>query len=287
MTCQEVMEYMQRDLDRDLSTAETEVLKDHATECEQCAKLYDRLSRLSHNLDNLPKVKPPYSIVDQILPQLEQIDLQHSGVKDEQVTETKVNGFRSTTSFKLIGSVAAAMILVVMIVSGILQEGQNPEQMASMVNDTNENVTTESFSTEVYDQMGRSRSMAFDEAREEAQAESKLDSQIEEDTAFSIMGTADNFATPQLKESSSAKADIQAEYPSHDGRYSLIVYEQESRLQIQIVTQSGDILFTSAEILGESISEIRWDEASEKVLYKVDANSGSVEFVVSLPSEDK
>ncbi|MCC2685273.1 MAG: hypothetical protein K0R75_2172 [Paenibacillaceae bacterium] len=77
MNCQEVMELMQRSLDNDLKAEENNTMQQHLLHCSDCAAMYVRLQRLSRDLEALPKVKPPFSIVDSILPQLEQLELIH------------------------------------------------------------------------------------------------------------------------------------------------------------------------------------------------------------------
>ena len=74
MNCQEVMEYMQRELDGDLGEIESAKLLEHIRHCADCAAMYERLKRLSAELENLPKVTPPFSLVDAILPKLDEID---------------------------------------------------------------------------------------------------------------------------------------------------------------------------------------------------------------------
>lgn len=75
MNCPEVMELMQRQLDDDLAEGEMEVLMNHTRQCPDCAAMFERLQLLSAELTSLPKVTPSYSLVDAILPQLEQLDL--------------------------------------------------------------------------------------------------------------------------------------------------------------------------------------------------------------------
>ncbi|MDR6880049.1 anti-sigma factor [Bacillus sp. 3255] len=74
MICQEVMELMQRQLDGDLNSQEEDELHAHLEYCLDCAEMFERLQRLSDDLTQLPKVVPPYSLVDAILPQLAEID---------------------------------------------------------------------------------------------------------------------------------------------------------------------------------------------------------------------
>ncbi|QYR20170.1 zf-HC2 domain-containing protein [Paenibacillus sp. sptzw28] len=73
MNCQEVMEYMQRQLDGDLDERETEILTTHTRHCQDCASMFERLKLLSAGLDNLPKVTPSYSLVDAIMPRLTEL----------------------------------------------------------------------------------------------------------------------------------------------------------------------------------------------------------------------
>lgn len=82
MTCQEVMEYMQRELDGDLSELEARQLSAHIRHCAECAAMYERLNRLSAELESLPKVAPPVSLVDAILPRLEAIDRTRAAKRD-------------------------------------------------------------------------------------------------------------------------------------------------------------------------------------------------------------
>lgn len=74
MNCQEVMELMQRQLDGDLNSQEEGELDAHLAYCLDCMQMFERLQRLSGELAQLPKVVPPYSLVDAILPQLAEID---------------------------------------------------------------------------------------------------------------------------------------------------------------------------------------------------------------------
>lgn len=68
MNCDEVMEAMQRDLDGDLTAEERRRMQIHLRHCPDCVPLYARLRRLSSKLENLPKVEPPCSLVDALLP---------------------------------------------------------------------------------------------------------------------------------------------------------------------------------------------------------------------------
>ncbi|QJC52603.1 hypothetical protein HGI30_14205 [Paenibacillus albicereus] len=65
---------MNRYLDGDLDELERQELMDHLRHCPDDQELFERLQRLSGELEELPKITPPFSLVDSILPQLEEID---------------------------------------------------------------------------------------------------------------------------------------------------------------------------------------------------------------------
>jgi hypothetical protein len=87
MNCQEVMDYMQRELDGDLSVFESVKAHEHIRQCADCAAMYERLKRLSAELENLPKVTPPISLVDAILPKLDEIDRVNAASADAGATD--------------------------------------------------------------------------------------------------------------------------------------------------------------------------------------------------------
>ncbi|MEK5030644.1 zf-HC2 domain-containing protein [Paenibacillus sp. FSL R7-0302] len=128
MKCAEVMEWMHRYLDHDLSQEEMLEMFRHIDDCPACAEVLDRLTLLSQQLEQLPDVKPPFSLVDSILPQLEQLD---RGVPEEPAVmepeDPKVIPFsRSNSRGKKskgpslaartgIGAAAAAVILLIAV----------------------------------------------------------------------------------------------------------------------------------------------------------------------------
>lgn len=74
MKCPEAVEWMHRYLDHDLDEEESFLLFEHIRSCEECAETFALLNKLSAQLEELPKVVPNYSLVDAILPQLDEID---------------------------------------------------------------------------------------------------------------------------------------------------------------------------------------------------------------------
>ena len=81
MTSQEVVDYMNRYLDGDLDEREQSLLMEHLKNSPDDQELFERLLLLSGELQELPKVIPPFSLVDSILPQLAEIDAQRETEK--------------------------------------------------------------------------------------------------------------------------------------------------------------------------------------------------------------
>ncbi|AIQ14010.1 anti-sigma factor [Paenibacillus durus] len=88
MNCAEVMEWMHRYLDHDLSRDESLEMFRHIDGCPSCAELFERLNALSSELEQLPDVSPPFSLVDSILPQLEAIDREKAAAAAPSTAET-------------------------------------------------------------------------------------------------------------------------------------------------------------------------------------------------------
>lgn len=66
-----ILEWIQRDLDGDLTKEEKEALLEYISRSPELQMLYQDYKQLSDELSQLPKVNPPTSLVDRILPQLE------------------------------------------------------------------------------------------------------------------------------------------------------------------------------------------------------------------------
>ncbi|SDX06690.1 zf-HC2 domain-containing protein [Paenibacillus sp. PDC88] len=74
MKCQEVVESMHRYIDNDLNDQEKEQLFAHMKTCPSCSEKFQILKALSRDLEAIPDVAPPFSLVDRIMPQLDAID---------------------------------------------------------------------------------------------------------------------------------------------------------------------------------------------------------------------
>lgn len=70
----EVMDLIQRQLDGDLTAEEQLALEAHLRTDSEMQLFRQRLQRVSGELNNLPRVTPPFSLVDSILPKLQSLD---------------------------------------------------------------------------------------------------------------------------------------------------------------------------------------------------------------------
>lgn len=239
MKCTEVTEWMHRYLDHDLSPEETVEMYRHIDNCPSCAEVFDRLTMLSEQLEQLPDVKPPFSLVDSILPQLEQID---SGIRgsaaeapeqDSKVVPMTRKGTHgkeakgtsraaSMATRTGIGAVAAAVILlfavfnmperlpsadVEMSLNQAAETAGSNEAMSKMA--TTENADTAATGEEVGDasmyQMEIQPSEGADAANGGAAADTAAPSALEaEPTAQS------GAASPAATDSTSAKRNMPA-----------------------------------------------------------------------------
>ncbi|HZG57370.1 zf-HC2 domain-containing protein [Paenibacillus sp.] len=126
MTCEEVMDYMQRHLDGDLNSEEQKRMHEHLEGCSDCADMMERLARIDQDLANLPKVVPAFSLVDAIMPRLQQIDAA-SGEATPTLEATSRAAKRSASRpwyarggfVRYGGFAAAAAVLGVLVVNGL------------------------------------------------------------------------------------------------------------------------------------------------------------------------
>ncbi|MFD1422994.1 putative zinc finger protein [Laceyella sediminis] len=65
------IEWMQRDLDGDLTQVEKEMLEKHLARSPEDARIYEGFRSLSDELSRLPQVMPPTSMVDSLLAEME------------------------------------------------------------------------------------------------------------------------------------------------------------------------------------------------------------------------
>lgn len=263
MTCQEVVEFMQRDLDQDLTEEEAQKLHAHLQKCDDCAHVYHKLTMLSDDLTQLPKVTPPYSLVDRIMPRIEQME-RHNEAHSSDV-ETVSWGKRLTRSLttRTFGSLAAAAVLLLVIVftndapfttNNDLQEASMAGDMAEMSSVKDDMVVTlTQENMETYNQSGPKQERAG------ADHGMMLKSQVF--TASSV---------EELSEDA-----VEYHYSSPDQAYTAIVKHDAHKYQIIIVSEHGDEVYQSSIIEADELNAVRWSEDGKQVLYEV-VHNGAV-----------
>lgn len=121
MNCQEVMELMQRHVDNDLDDEETSRMTDHVGHCPECAAMLEKLLVLSKGLEQLPRVVPPYSLVDAILPELGKLDAagaEMKGYSDISPRSRRVERKRRTWIGRVSGVVALGVVVGLLLING-------------------------------------------------------------------------------------------------------------------------------------------------------------------------
>ncbi|MBP1930500.1 hypothetical protein J2Z37_000487 [Ammoniphilus resinae] len=189
---------MQRNLDKDLSPNELALLEEHLKLCSECQKLNESLQNLSLELEKLPQVEPPVSIVDSILPYLA---VQTDGtVAQGTVAQDKKVFPRIRRDWKryglMIGTAAAAMFLAISMQNMF----SAPERSAEMEQKT---ANTADHADKV-PAVGESRTLSADENTAES-------SRVEEHTEQSMVGTEprESLSQPTMEKSSIPNQDAQ------------------------------------------------------------------------------
>ncbi|MEJ8304185.1 hypothetical protein [Saccharibacillus sacchari] len=150
MKREEALEYMNRYLDHDLTKEETDTLFRHLGESPEAQEDFEFLKGLSDQLESLPDVQPPVSLVDSILPKLDEIDrlaaIAAPDVQPEKLSEMeskrmfgeeapkrrKAAAFwRSTMGRAVGGTAVAAAVLGIFVVNYEPKEMPNAEVSSS------------------------------------------------------------------------------------------------------------------------------------------------------------
>ena len=180
MKCEEVMETMQRYLDEDLDPKEVAAMREHMKHCASCAEMFERLNRLSEELVNLPKVEPPYSIVDSILPKLQEIDRQApAGGSPAPAAPLSERRRKRGNLYRMISGVAAAVIFIGVAVYQLPQFlSSNSAEDASVAGSSNSSAAADSAGSGQMSIM-----MSTESAQSNAASERSFDAEDRADAA--------------------------------------------------------------------------------------------------------
>lgn len=278
MNCQEVIELMHRDLDKDLNSEESERLHEHVQSCSDCAAMHERLKRLSNDLVQLPKVEPPYSIVDSIMPELDRIDQQRQ--QASQPARSPFERLRRSVSFRMMGGIAASVAFIILVASGSLWGfGQSAPEHAQLASNSSADassgpemapMTTFSGGNEMLNKRALpSESIEVQNQSGYNQYSGDAPSDEKESAGFHVMMDTAGFADQS--------------YPSPDGKYTAFVAKNEhGRFQVEIVDDEGNAVFVSAQMDVDAVVDVQWDEALPQLVYTVYSGEESAQFVIDL-----
>lgn len=142
MSCEQIIEYIQRDLDDDLSRGEAAKLEEHLRICSDCRKVRESLRKLNQQLIVLPDVDPPISIVDNfVLPQIE-------GEDKVQVHPGFFTRFRKPLSFAGCAAIVFASLWGVKDHYALVTKENKQVALSSASTKTNDLLATEPHSGE-------------------------------------------------------------------------------------------------------------------------------------------
>ncbi|WP_052350453.1 anti-sigma factor family protein [Paenibacillus gorillae] len=311
MNCQEVIELMHRQLDGDLDEQEHQLLLKHTRQCPDCAAMFERLKKLSSELENLPRVMPSYSLVDAIMPQLEQLE-SHRISEAASMETSEVNpGSRSAAPRRRkpgwrmwSGAIAASVVAGMFIVSynaGLFENSSSDKMgLSNTVADSATADSNKSLSREV-------KKYAFDEHAGEVNVESfnheaanapaskenpipvypqKDDTQkiftggvidrSEGNSSSDGGGTGDAAGSEQGQKPEGLAPDSPAllTAASADG-----VYVAQSSGFVVRISKADEVVFETPRKNGQ-ISKMTWSEDNNQLTYEIQLDQGGMERYV-------
>jgi hypothetical protein len=286
MTCQEVIDLMQRYLDKDLNDKEDSALMEHLSDCSNCPVIFEKMKLLSSELTLLPKVTPPFSLVDRILPQLDEMDRTGS-VEDQHAAAQKSSPLLlwGKRNFKAISGVAAAAIVFIWLISnglpnsfqsaGDMLGGSSNDNAAVMENanapasdgDINRSMIMDTESSANDSTMNKSSGFMKDST------ESSQGLAANEEEKMDTMEVRNDVGEPQMMMSITGSeqpmdaADDQ--YPSPNGEYTAYIKQDGSQYQVFVVNTQNEELYVSPVEEADRMENIQWTEDSKYFEYEL------------------
>lgn len=318
MNNQEVNEFMHRYLDDDLSGDEAALLEEHLRHFPASSAMFERLKQLNSDLEQLPKVTPPISIVDAILPRLEREGLWN----EESVPSTEQNGLQSDlpasvivprvgksrrfgTAYRWLGGVVAAGIALTVFIT-TLGPGTTTNDSAN-----------ENFSSEAAKQSSRAMDNSVQSdaltASESIEGTDGITSQNNDMKSFTIAGSEEPdsgaLADKDMKadDQNGINKDVAKGLAARSGdvgdrgkpMYSLgfvdpepivspdemtvatITTQPEGGQQIVITDHNGNLVFQTA-IYEDTLLNLHWSTDSKQVEFDVASESSTQHMTIDL-----
>ncbi|MBO8171462.1 MAG: zf-HC2 domain-containing protein [Bacillaceae bacterium] len=261
MRCEEVVELIQRDLDADLSQEEKLKMNKHLVDCRECATLYEKMKNLSHGLEKLPDVKPAYSLVDAIQPELDKID--HGERRAVTSNRRRFGGWKTFS-----GVVAAAAVLI------LIWSGNNQQQMQQSSDAALEGGQLESAEN----QQDFANALTVEES---ASKESmKADSQ---ESATADLDAGDKVTHSMLAPGPGEPVVISS-LPSPSGVYIAEVKSDERVSNMVIRSSEGQVIFKSHQWMADKELDYNW-ESDQLIFYRLIGKDSEENWEIHLPED--
>lgn len=283
MNQQEVIELMQRHLDHDLNDKELNLLLEHLDQDPESREMFERMKLLSENLANLPRVSPPQSIVDSIMPELDRLEQEKTISLQPTKKHTTQKRFWTYAS----GIMAAAVVLGLFVFYGELP-GQRPD--AGEITMDN-NMTLEDaalFQAEESADQGQERMMISPSF-----SASSIDQESVEQDVVTKMGSASvgtkttsgehEFFYDEPEKESFVAPDEPHYFPplsSPDSEKVVYLRLKEDGWHLSIENEQEEELAMQGPIYADQMLEWSWSDESDQVSAKF--ISGEQEFWIHL-----
>lgn len=299
MTCQEVVELMQRDLDQDLNEEENNILQTHLEGCSECPAIFERMKLLSNELTMLPKVNPPYSLVDQIMPQLERIDRSDDLGDQRQSPATMGWGkwIAQSMHMRTFGGIAAAVLVMFIVFSNNLPFGlkqtsfetamnadiadtannqspgahtmNNSRMIQESADGSPENVEVKMFKGESV----TPTSMQDQSGSQKPELTSNHDNYVVQDRHFTSNSSSESdFGSEQndirALEMPFTALSLGQSYVSPNEKYTAFVNQDGALFRIVITNRDGEQIYSSREFEADLLINVQWAEDSKNLQYE-------------------
>lgn len=258
MNCVEVNDLIQQNLDIQLRSEEQARLHAHIEVCTDCKSFYERLRTVHLDLESLPKVSLPYSIVDKLLPSLHQLKEQNDA-SDGSKNRSRLF---LPHSWLRISTAVAASILVIFTLTQLLQHDRGEVQFLSSPSPAAMNETAEQ------------ETVVVKQASEMEVADQALKIRSADDKAYSIQQHDDGMGFGVASITSTMQAP-EMMLSSPDG--TLVTNYTDKRIEIWTIDQQLLLQMVAEE--DEYFIDIHWVENNEleyTVVGSTEAESWSI-----------
>ncbi len=316
MNCEDIKPLLYLCVDGELQLKEKHEVDVHLEHCSYCRNKLQTLEDLTASLSRLPQMIPPYSIVDRLLPQLQEVVIESSDASQDvgnskpiRVKESRNPFFRWTSKNIGLSAVAASVAVVLFIavqsnLPSTLHNDQFQQSLSLNANQTQpEADQSPAMMTEQSDEAIASDSLVQEQSTQgnarnapsggiaEFNQSDANDSGATDVSPLEVIPEAAQESTPSaLIESpknpdqsvgpalKKSLPDVQSERASANGKY--LAKFQDQRMII-FEQDSNEMVYQSVHTWEpeDTISELVWSSDSE-LTYKVSTNGEQKKYII-------